>query len=72
MSVGADVDETDAEGWTPLTYAVGEFHHQGDTKWIVIRRSLWGHNDMPCRWPALGLSIGSPGSGFAQGVIGAF
>jgi DNA polymerase III delta prime subunit len=25
----------------------GEFHDQGDAKWIVIRRSLWGHNDTP-------------------------
>jgi hypothetical protein len=30
----------------------GDFHDQGDDKWIVIRRSLWGHNDRPCRWPA--------------------
>ena len=27
----------------------GEFHDQGDAKWIVIRRSLWGHNDTPFR-----------------------
>jgi hypothetical protein len=23
----------------------GEFHDQGDAKWIVIRGQLWGHND---------------------------
>jgi serine/threonine protein kinase len=32
--------------------AAGEFHDQGDTKWIVIRRSLWGHKDTPCGQPA--------------------
>jgi hypothetical protein len=26
----------------------GEFHDQGDAKWIVIRRQLRGHNDTPC------------------------
>jgi hypothetical protein len=25
----------------------GEFHDQGDAKWILMRRSLWGHNDTP-------------------------
>jgi hypothetical protein len=24
----------------------GEFHDQGDAKWIVIKGQLWGHNDM--------------------------
>jgi hypothetical protein len=24
----------------------GEFHDQGDAKWMVIRRLSWGHNDM--------------------------
>jgi hypothetical protein len=28
--------------------AQGKFHDQGDAEWIVIRRSLWGHNDTPC------------------------
>jgi hypothetical protein len=28
----------------------GEFHDKGDTKWIVIRRSLWGHNDTRIWW----------------------
>jgi polyhydroxyalkanoate synthesis regulator phasin len=41
----------------------GEFHDQGDAKWIVIRRLLRGHNDMP---------IGRPGSGRPKGIIGAF
>jgi hypothetical protein len=30
----------------------GEFHDQGDAEWIVIRRSLCGHNDTPCGRPA--------------------
>jgi hypothetical protein len=41
----------------------GEFHDQGDTKWIVIRRLLCDHNDTP---------ISRPGSGRPQGVIGVF
>jgi hypothetical protein len=52
--------------------AAGGFHDQGDAKWIVIRRSLWGHNDMPCGWPAPGRPIGRQGSGRPQGVIGVF
>jgi hypothetical protein len=51
---------------------MGKFHDQGDTKWIVIRRSLWGHNDTPCGWPAPGRPIGRPGSGHPQGVMGGF
>jgi hypothetical protein len=50
----------------------GEIHDQGDAKWIVIRRSLWGHNDMPCRWPAPGRPIGRLGSGHPQGIMGGF
>jgi hypothetical protein len=47
----------------------GRFHDQGDDKWIVIRGSLWGHNDTPCGWPV----PGGPGwSGRPQGVIGVF
>jgi hypothetical protein len=34
-----------------------EFHDQGDTKCIVIRRSLWGHIDTPCGQPAPSLAI---------------
>jgi hypothetical protein len=45
---------------------------KGDAKWIVIRRSLWGHNDTPCGQPALGQPIGCPGSGRLQGEIGVF
>jgi hypothetical protein len=56
--------------WTP--HAVGEFLDQGDAKWIVIRRSLRGHNDMPCGRPPPGLCISCPGSGHPQGVIGVF
>jgi hypothetical protein len=48
--------------------AKGDFHDQGDAKWIVIRRSLWGHNDTPCGRSA----PGHPGSGCPQGVIGVF
>jgi hypothetical protein len=43
----------------------GKFHDQEDAKWIVIRRSLRGHNGTPCRWPAPGLPIGRP-----KGVFG--
>jgi hypothetical protein len=50
----------------------GEFHDQGDAKWIVIRRSLWGLNDPPCGRPAPGRPIGRPGSGRPQGGIGVF
>jgi hypothetical protein len=30
--------------------ATGEFHDQGDAKWIVIRGQLRGHNGMPFKW----------------------
>jgi hypothetical protein len=36
----------------------GEFHDQGDAKWIVIRVQLRGHNDTPCGRPAPGRPIG--------------
>jgi hypothetical protein len=26
---------------------LGEFHDQGDAKWIVIKGLLWGHNVTP-------------------------
>jgi hypothetical protein len=48
----------------------GEFHDQGGAEWMVIWRSLWGHNDTPCRRPAPGRRIGSPGSGRSRCVIG--
>jgi hypothetical protein len=50
----------------------GEFHDQGDAKWIVIRRSLWGHNDTPCGRPAPGRPISRSGSGHPQGIMGGF
>jgi hypothetical protein len=36
----------------------GEFHDQADADWIVIRRLLWGHNDMPCGRPTPGRLVG--------------
>jgi hypothetical protein len=50
----------------------GEFHDQGDAKWIVIRRSLWSHNEMPCGRAAPSRPIGRPGSDCPQGVMGSF
>jgi hypothetical protein len=36
--------------WVSCSCLTGcEFHDHGDAKWIVIRRSLWGHNDTPYR-----------------------
>jgi hypothetical protein len=53
-----------------LELGKGEILDQGGAKWIVIKTSLWGHNDTPCRRPAPGRPIGRPGSGRPQGVIG--
>jgi hypothetical protein len=50
----------------------GELHDQGDAKWIVIRRLLWGHDDTPCERPTPGRPIGRPRSGCPQGVFGVF
>jgi hypothetical protein len=50
----------------------GEFHDQGDAKWIVIRGQLRDHNDMPLGRPAPGRPIGRPGSGRPQGEFGVF
>jgi hypothetical protein len=47
--------------WIPLPVRAC----QRDAEWIVIRRSLWGHNDTPC-----GRTIGRPGAGRPQGVFG--
>jgi hypothetical protein len=44
-------------------FLIGNFHDQGDAKWIVISRSLWGPNDTP---------YGRPGSGRPQGIMGGF
>jgi hypothetical protein len=48
----------------------GDFHDQGDAKWIVIRRSLWGHNDTPFGRPTPGRPDGRPGVGRPSGVMG--
>jgi hypothetical protein len=48
----------------------GEFHDQGDAKWIVIKRQLWGHNDTPCGQPVPGRPISL--SGCPLGVFGGF
>jgi hypothetical protein len=59
-------------GVAGVSSITGEFHDQGDTNWIVIGGSLWGHNDTPCGRPAAGRPIGRPGSGHPQGMIGGF
>jgi len=41
----------------------GEFHDQGDAKWIVVRRQLRGHNNTPFGRPTTGRPIGCPGVG---------
>jgi hypothetical protein len=46
---------------------MGEFHDQGDTKWLVIRGQLRGHNDKPFGQPTPG-----PVVGFPQGVFAVF
>jgi hypothetical protein len=48
----------------------GEFHDQGDAKWIVIRRPLRHHNDKPFGRPNPGWPIGRPAVGHPQGVFG--
>jgi hypothetical protein len=42
----ASVAVTDRDVKSLETIA-GKFHDQGDAKWIVIRRTLRGHDDMP-------------------------
>jgi hypothetical protein len=44
-----------------VTGYLGEFHDQGDAKWIVIRRPLRVHNDIPFGRPTPGRPIGCPG-----------
>jgi hypothetical protein len=51
---------------------VGEFHDQGDAKWMVIRGQLMGHNDTPFGQATHGRPIGRPAVGHPQGVIGSF
>jgi ribosomal protein L21 len=48
---------------------VGEFHDQGDVKWIVIRGQLRGHNDTPFGWPTPGRPISRPGVRRPKGVF---
>jgi hypothetical protein len=48
----------------------GEFRDQEDAEWVVISRSLWGHNYTACGQLAPGRPIGRMGSG--QGVFGGF
>jgi hypothetical protein len=45
----------------------GEFHDQGDAKWIVIRRQLSGHNDFSFGRPTSGWPIGR-----LQDIFGVF
>jgi hypothetical protein len=40
----------------------GEFHNQGDAKWIVIRRQLKGHNNTSFRRPGVSRPQGVFGS----------
>jgi len=42
---------------------IGEFHDQGDAKWIVIREQSRGHNDTPFGRPTPGRPFGRPGIG---------
>jgi hypothetical protein len=48
----------------------GQFHDQGDAKWIVIRGQLRGHNDTPFEWPTPVRPIGRQVVGRPQGVVG--
>jgi hypothetical protein len=50
----------------------GGCHDQADAEWIVIRRPLKGHNDMPYGRPTTGRPIGRPGVGYPQSIFGAF
>jgi hypothetical protein len=48
----AGAGETLGSPWPPLAILsadnpMGQFHDQGDAKWIVIRGQLRSHNDMP-------------------------
>jgi hypothetical protein len=57
---------------TEMRNSEGDFHDQGDAEWIVIRRSLWGHNCMPFGRPTPGRPIGWLGVGLPQGIMGGF
>jgi hypothetical protein len=51
---------------------IGEFHDQGDAKWIVIKGQLRGHIYMPFRRLTPGRPFGRLVVGRPQGVIGGF
>jgi hypothetical protein len=63
---------TTCRGEEMETLTIGEFHDQGDAKWIVLRRSLWGHNDPPFGRPKPGRPIGRPGVGHPYLVFWCF
>jgi hypothetical protein len=50
----------------------GQFHDQGDAKWIVIRGQLKGHNDAPFGRPTPDWPIGRRVIGRPQGINGVF
>jgi hypothetical protein len=52
--------------------AEGDSHDQADTRRIVIRGPLRGHNDTPYRWPTPVRPVSRPGVGRPQGVFGIF
>jgi hypothetical protein len=56
--------------WQTRRQSCGEFHDQGDARWIVIREQLWGQNDTLCGRPTPGRPIGRLGVGRLQGVFG--
>jgi hypothetical protein len=50
---------------------VGGEESEGRRGWEwVIRRRLWGHNNMPFGQPTPGRNIGCPGSDRPKGVFG--
>jgi hypothetical protein len=51
-----------------FSFGYGESHDQADAEWIVIRRSLWGHNDTPFGRPTPSRPAGHPGVGWPSGV----
>jgi hypothetical protein len=50
----------------------GEFHDQGDAKWIVIRGHLRGHNDILVRRPTPRRPISLLGVSYPQGLSSVF
>jgi hypothetical protein len=55
-----------------LFFCLDEFHDQGDSKWIVMRGQLRGHNHMPFGQPTPSRPIGRPEVGRLSGVFGGF